>query len=75
MTQGKSFLRVWIFPRRTISLHQACLHGDEETVRSVLSSGEYDVNEIGFNGETTLACAVAQNSIPTVELLLQQGVS
>ncbi|VDN40517.1 unnamed protein product, partial [Dibothriocephalus latus] len=58
---------------RTISLSEACLSGDEEAVKLFLSSGECDVNEIGIDGETVLACAVSKNAVPIVELLLQRG--
>uniref|UniRef100_A0A5K3ETX1 ANK_REP_REGION domain-containing protein n=2 Tax=Mesocestoides corti TaxID=53468 RepID=A0A5K3ETX1_MESCO len=58
---------------RTFSLIQACLKNDEETVKSFLTSAECDINDIGVDGETTLARAVAKNSVPIVELLLQRG--
>ncbi|OON21775.1 ankyrin repeat protein [Opisthorchis viverrini] len=55
------------------TLIPACINGDAETVKSLLLSGEYNVNEVAPNGETALTRAVSANAIRIVELLLKHG--
>ncbi|CAH8664748.1 unnamed protein product [Dicrocoelium dendriticum] len=58
---------------RTTSLIPACISGDDETVKALLPSGEYDVNEVAPDGETALTCAVSANALRIVEMLLKHG--
>ncbi|KAF5401982.1 Ankyrin repeat domain-containing protein 17 [Paragonimus heterotremus] len=58
---------------RTASLIPACINGDDEAVRSLLPTGDYDVNEIAADGETALTCAVSANALRIVEMLLKHG--
>ncbi|CAL8100802.1 unnamed protein product [Calicophoron daubneyi] len=55
------------------SLIPACINGDDEAVRALLPSGEYDVNEVAPDGETALTCAVSANALRIVEMLLKHG--
>lgn len=59
--------------RRT-SLIPACTNGDDEAVRALLASGDYNVDEMASDGETALTCAVSANALNIVDMLLQQGV-
>ncbi|KAA3681374.1 ankyrin repeat domain-containing protein 17 [Paragonimus westermani] len=58
---------------RAASLIPACVNGDDEAVRSLLPTGDYDVNEIAPDGETALTCAVSANALRIVEMLLKHG--
>lgn len=62
-----------ILLQRTFSLIQAYLNNDDEAAKNFLPPNECELSE-SADGESSLARAVAKNSFPLVELLLQRGV-